>query len=559
MGWVDVGEFPLSSDTRYTLHFQIDDAVLTNDYQFNSSTPTGCALSGYDFIKPVGVIQNVSGNTYYVYVFGRNGSNTGNCLRYWQTGAPNYTYNWSGYPDPTITPTWYEQKNLFNVIPWFNDAAEASKYSLGQVFDNDAWIGGADVRIPDPTNVTVGYVIPALEVGTYASLKLAVKKNNIPTNLADADIVIDIEEPTNVMRIGSATVTGLDERSHYYFVIFLEDDIGNTASSEPKDCTTGVIGDYIIYDNTQNPVYIDSAIDSDNKWYESHTNVGIKSNYLGQESLKMTNQFMSSSNTYSKSHYKYLYITAENLGGSGQYHYASISTTPSQVRRWQDCYNEYETVFTIPNSSATPNNEIRTIRKQINNLGFNDFHITIFGSDSCLRVYRMWLTSRELIFKRILLDATQDIYDSCFDTLVNYKDCGDNWSVWTDATLNAKVFGNQADYCTASGAISQYFKKGSATKVYIDIKGESSRSQSKLRVAIVKEGYPQWMDNFNDTSYTMLKLVDTGWTNYNRQTVELSLADVPSDAKFRLGFYKADLKITVYRVYFDNDVIVAED
>ena len=117
----------------------------------------------------------------------------------------------------------------------------------------------------DGISVTVGYIIPALEVGTYASLKLLAKKDNIPTSLEDADKVIDITEPTNVMRIGSATMSGLDEFSHYYFVISIEDDIGIQATSEPKDTMTGkrkgifheiiktpnpeISGEYIILDD----------------------------------------------------------------------------------------------------------------------------------------------------------------------------------------------------------------------------------------------------------------------------------------------------------------------
>ena len=91
----------------------------------------------------------------------------------------------------------------------------------------------------DGTSVTALYLIPALEVGTYASIKLAAKKGNIPTSLADADKAIDIPEPTTLIPIGTATMGGLDELSTYYFVIFIEDELGNTAYSDAVECLTG--------------------------------------------------------------------------------------------------------------------------------------------------------------------------------------------------------------------------------------------------------------------------------------------------------------------------------
>lgn len=93
----------------------------------------------------------------------------------------------------------------------------------------------------DGTSVTALYLIPALEVGTYASIKLAAKKGGIPTSLADADKAIDIPEPSGLIPIGTATMGGLDELSTYYFVIFVEDELGNTAYSDAVECLTGEV------------------------------------------------------------------------------------------------------------------------------------------------------------------------------------------------------------------------------------------------------------------------------------------------------------------------------
>ena len=83
------------------------------------------------------------------------------------------------------------------------------------------------------------YFIPALSEGSYSYIKLVAKKGNIPTDVTDGDKIITLEEPQSVTRLGTVTVTGLDELSQYYFVIFVEDDSGMTASSEAVDCTTG--------------------------------------------------------------------------------------------------------------------------------------------------------------------------------------------------------------------------------------------------------------------------------------------------------------------------------
>ena len=90
----------------------------------------------------------------------------------------------------------------------------------------------------DSVNVTVSFEIPALKNGSYVSIILVAKKNGTPLAVDDGDEFITLTDSDT-----SAEVSGLDELSHYYFVIFSEDDQGNTASSEPKDCMTGERGE----------------------------------------------------------------------------------------------------------------------------------------------------------------------------------------------------------------------------------------------------------------------------------------------------------------------------
>jgi len=95
---------------------------------------------------------------------------------------------------------------------------------------------------PDITDIalsgldaTVTYDVPTLSYGTYSVCQLVVKKNGIP-NTSDDGTVIPLD-PTETTKL----VSGLDEESTYFFQIYVEDSENNTASSEPKDITTGGI------------------------------------------------------------------------------------------------------------------------------------------------------------------------------------------------------------------------------------------------------------------------------------------------------------------------------
>lgn len=79
----------------------------------------------------------------------------------------------------------------------------------------------------DGTSVTVSFTIPELETSEYTSIKLVAKKGNIPTSASDGKVTS--LNPTDTNKI----VTGLDELSKYYFVIFSEDSFGNKAESDP--------------------------------------------------------------------------------------------------------------------------------------------------------------------------------------------------------------------------------------------------------------------------------------------------------------------------------------
>lgn len=155
-------------------------------------------------------------------------------------------YSQTAFVDDTIEPN---KRYYYAIMPYFvalDDAQHPIKhYRWTKVFSVDtARILVAPTLFPiqetgiEGVDVTVAYAIPVLEVGQYEVIKLVAKKDSIPLSIADGDKAIDLT-PTPGMIVNTATMTGLDENSHYYFVIFIEDDQGNTASSEPQDCVTG--------------------------------------------------------------------------------------------------------------------------------------------------------------------------------------------------------------------------------------------------------------------------------------------------------------------------------
>lgn len=155
-------------------------------------------------------------------------------------------YSQTAFVDDTIEPN---KRYYYAIMPYFvalDDAQHPIKhYRWTKVFSVDtARILVAPTLFPiqetaiQGTNVTVGYSLPVLEVGSYELIKLVAKKDAIPKSISDGDRSIDLT-PTPGMVVNTATMTGLDENSHYYFVIFIEDEQNNTASSEPQSCKTG--------------------------------------------------------------------------------------------------------------------------------------------------------------------------------------------------------------------------------------------------------------------------------------------------------------------------------
>lgn len=85
----------------------------------------------------------------------------------------------------------------------------------------------------DGTDITVKYNISLPPSGSFTVCKLVAKKGKIPKSATDGDKIYDISASSTKKK-----VTGLDENSKYYFVIFVDDGQGSSASSDPKSAKT---------------------------------------------------------------------------------------------------------------------------------------------------------------------------------------------------------------------------------------------------------------------------------------------------------------------------------
>lgn len=157
-------------------------------------------------------------------------------------------YSVTAYADDTIEPN---KRYYYAIMPYFvaldDEYHPVKHYRWTKVYSVDTTrilVAPTIYPIQDSqisgTTVTVAYTIPTLTEGSYTLKKLVVKKNSIPTSKTDGDKIIDLT-PDPSLLINGVDVSGLDENSHYFFVIFVEDEIGSSASSEPRECQIGEI------------------------------------------------------------------------------------------------------------------------------------------------------------------------------------------------------------------------------------------------------------------------------------------------------------------------------
>lgn len=165
-------------------------------------------------------------------------------------------YSSTAYVDDTIESN---KRYYYSIMPYYialdDEYHPVRYYTWTKIVSVDTarilvapTILGAEV---EGTQVNIAYTIPVLDVGTYAIQKLVGKKGSIPTSKTDGDISVDlVPDPTMIVNV--VNVTGLDELSHYYFMVFVEDEEGNGASSEPQDCMTGELMEIDIFTNQFN-------------------------------------------------------------------------------------------------------------------------------------------------------------------------------------------------------------------------------------------------------------------------------------------------------------------
>lgn len=263
----------------YNGAIKIDESTISNITQF-SSTGRG-QYTSHNFIKPVGIFQHMGNNQYNVLVFAISTNYSADCIQWYQNYSGHsisYGRTVGGFNLATIQSQYIPNINYFNVIPWFNNIDDASKYSCGEKFNPSNWVGGLDVRVQynwqsvpsisgkngilnlaqikaesindgepvsgasdsaftgmsDDNNVAtlvdvgelnnnkakVVYNIPALTSGNYSYAKLVYKQGFIPTSKDDGTAVdLDL---TDLGTNKTITVSNIVSGSVYWFVIFTD-------------------------------------------------------------------------------------------------------------------------------------------------------------------------------------------------------------------------------------------------------------------------------------------------------------------------------------------------
>lgn len=154
-------------------------------------------------------------------------------------GAPLITYTWESVP--ALTGKGVTKGLSILRAESINDGSAVNDGTASDFANSPLACNVGDIITSlqpivdgDPTKVAVKYTIPDLTDTAYTSVKLVAKKNKIPKNKTDGNKIIDLSPSS-----GGVVVSGLEQLTKYYFVIFVEDSVGNKAESEPKDITTG--------------------------------------------------------------------------------------------------------------------------------------------------------------------------------------------------------------------------------------------------------------------------------------------------------------------------------
>lgn len=147
-------------------------------------------------------------------------------------------YSQTAYVDDTIEEN---KKYYYGIFPYYimlDDADHPKKcYRFTKVYSvNTQRLSLAPLIVSHTvsgSDVTLTIEIPVLDDGSYSYVKAVAKKNSIPASKTDGT-VIDLSATAT-----SVTFSGLDEQSHYYFVIFANDGGSSDIASDTDDCTTG--------------------------------------------------------------------------------------------------------------------------------------------------------------------------------------------------------------------------------------------------------------------------------------------------------------------------------
>lgn len=163
----------------------------------------------------------------------------------------------------------------------------------------------------------------------------------------------------------------------------------------------------------------------------------------------------------------------------------------------------------------------------------------------------------------VLLDSSKKIALNVVKDFITKNDDG---IAYSNFILNANgeievTKSSRGSYGFTTNYTSAYpIHRNKATKLYVECSGNEALSVSRFAVCLWKNiknnlsGSEPWTSNCMAYKWVT---VDVPYATFDRQIVTLDISNI--NEPFYLGFYRADIRPTIYKIWFDDEVDILDD
>lgn len=154
-----------------------------------------------------------------------------------------------------------------------------------------------------------------------------------------------------------------------------------------------------------------------------------------------------------------------------------------------------------------------------------------------------------------LLDTESELVSTIISDFVCYKDVGQSFVI-EDYALNRNFGGTgygTARYCSKTGLL-----KYKAKYMYVEFQCSGSRSQAGCYIMLFKRVISSFSGAWDpENLYYSGKIFDGGYVDVEKNTFSISLDRLGENDVFYIGFNQADTGSSITKIYFDDEVIMA--